>query len=127
MVKGKKIIKGKEIEKRNKGPKTLEMTINLHKACHELQFKKKAPRAIKTIKKFAKQFTRTRDVRLDPEVNLYVWKKGIRNPPRRIRVRFERKLSEDEEAKDKYYVAVSYIKTDNFHNLRPRRIEQSSN
>ena len=36
-------------------PVTRDYTVNLHKECHKIQFKKKAPRAIKQIKKLALQ------------------------------------------------------------------------
>lgn len=32
----------------------------------------------------------TKDVRLDPKLNQEVWSRGVRSPPRRIRVRLER-------------------------------------
>ncbi|KAH7823705.1 putative 60S ribosomal protein L31-1 [Monocercomonoides exilis] len=121
----KKQPKKKQNERRYKGPKEIEMTINLHKACHAISFKKKAPRAIKTIRNFAKKYMRTRDVRLDTKVNSYVWKTGIKNIPRRIRVSFERKLSEDEDAKDKYYVLVKHVPVKSFHYLLPKKIEEA--
>lgn len=101
------------------------MTINLHKACRNLAFKKKAPRAIKVIRHFAKKFLRTRDVRLDTDVNTFIWEHGIRNPPRRIRVQMERKLSEDEDAKDKYYVLVKHVPVQSYHDLQTRRIRRA--
>merc|ERR1712228_200600 len=41
---------------------TREYTINLHKRIHGMQFKKRAPRAIREIKKFAEQMMGTPDV-----------------------------------------------------------------
>ena len=41
-------------------------------------FKKRAPRAIKAIKKFAEKQMRTPDVRVDTKLNKAVWSKGIR-------------------------------------------------
>ena len=73
-------------------------TINLHKRLHGVGFKKKAPRAIREIKKFAEKQMRTKDVRIDTSLNKYVWSKGIRNVPYRVRVRLSRRKNEDEEA-----------------------------
>ena len=42
------------------------------------------------IREFARRHMKIDDVRIDPEVALSVWKRGIRSPPRRIRVRMER-------------------------------------
>lgn len=39
-------------DKKTKGEISLDCTINLHKRCHGIQFKKKAPRALREIKKY---------------------------------------------------------------------------
>lgn len=53
------------------------------------------------IKKFASAMMHTSKVVIDAEVNKYVWHKGIRNVPLRIRVKLTRKRNEDEDAKEK--------------------------
>ena len=55
-------------------------------------FKRKAPRAMDVIRKFAQKAMNTEKVVIDTTVNQYVWNKGIRNIPRRIRVRLARKV-----------------------------------
>ena len=45
-----------------------------------------------------------RDVRIDTSLNKYIWSLGIRNPPKRIRVRLSRKRNEDEEANEKVII-----------------------
>lgn len=117
-------VQQKKERKSKKGPKILLMTINLHKACHHTTLKKKAPHAIKIIRRTAKKYLRTRDVRLDTPINTFVWSKGIRNPPRRIRVQMERKRSEGEDAKDKYYVLVKHAPVRSFHNLQTRNLKK---
>lgn len=52
---------------------TREYTINLHKRLHSITFKKRAPRAVKEIKKFAKKVMKTSDVRVDVKLNKAVW------------------------------------------------------
>ena len=52
---------------------TREYTINLHKRLHGVTFKKKAPQAVKEIKKFAKKMMGTADVRVDVKLNKAVW------------------------------------------------------
>merc|ERR1712189_42176 len=49
---------------------TREYTINLHKI-HGMQFKKRAPRAIREIRKFAEQMMGTPDVRIDVSLNKF--------------------------------------------------------
>jgi large subunit ribosomal protein L31e len=50
-----------------------------------------------------------KDVRVSPPLNQAVWARGVRSPPNRIRVRFERKRNDDENAKEKLYVLASYV------------------
>ncbi|MFH4979930.1 hypothetical protein AB6A40_006639 [Gnathostoma spinigerum] len=55
-----------------------EYTINIHRRIHGVGFKKRAPRAIAEIRKFVEQQMGTKDVRICPRLNKYVWSKGIR-------------------------------------------------
>lgn len=57
---------------------TREFTINLHKRLHGIGFKKRAPRAVKEIRKFAEKQMGTPDVRIDTRLNKSLWSKGIR-------------------------------------------------
>jgi len=41
-------------------------------------FKKRAPRAIKEIRKFAEKMMGTADVRIDTRLNKHMWSQGIR-------------------------------------------------
>ena len=80
-----------------------EYTIHLHKRVHDVQFKKRAPTGVKEVIKFAQKAMGTKDVRLDPKLNQEIWKMGIKDVPRRLRVRLERKRNDDESAKEKLY------------------------
>ena len=60
---------------------TREYTINIHKRIHGVGFKKRAPRALKEIRKFAMKEMGTPDVCIDTRLNKAVWDKGIRNVP----------------------------------------------
>ena len=73
----------KMVRESKKEAVTREYTINLHKRLHGITFKKRAPRAIRDIKKFASKTMGTPDVRLDVKLNKAVWAKGIRNVPYR--------------------------------------------
>lgn len=57
---------------------TREYTINLHKRLHGIGFKKRAPRAVKEIRKFAEKEMGTNDVRIDTHLNKQLWSKGVR-------------------------------------------------
>ncbi|ODQ48968.1 hypothetical protein PICMEDRAFT_89592 [Pichia membranifaciens NRRL Y-2026] len=88
---------------------TREYTINLHKRLHGVTFKKRAPKAVKEIKKFAKLHMGTDDVRLDPKLNVELWKRGIQGVPYRLRLRISRKRNEDENAKATMFSYVESV------------------
>ena len=46
-----------------------------------------AKRAFNMIKEFAEHHMKTEQIKIDPELSQEVWKRGIRSPPRKIRVR----------------------------------------
>ena len=47
---------------------------------------RRAVRVITLIKEFAIRHMKSDSVMISPDVNLHVWKRGIQNPPRKIRV-----------------------------------------
>eukprot|EP00474_Spongospora_subterranea_P008409 CRZ08867.1 hypothetical protein [Spongospora subterranea] len=100
-----------------------EYTVNLHKRLHGISFKKRAPRAIKELRKFAKDLMKTDDVRIDADLNKHIWSKGIRNVVYRVRVRLHRKRNEDEDAKQKLYTLVTYVPCDNFKKTQTVNVE----
>ena len=89
-------------------------------------FKKRAPKAIRAIKEFAKKTMGTRDVRLDVSVNKYVWSKGVRSVPHRIRVNLTRKANEDEDAREKMYTLVTYVPVETFKGLSTKVVEEQN-
>jgi len=81
----------------------------MSKRLYGVTFKKRAPRAVREIKLFAKKMMKTDDVRIDAELNKHLFSQGVRNVPKRVRVRLSRRRNEDEEAKEKLYTHVKYI------------------
>ena len=67
----------KEGKKKEVQPVTRDYTINLHKRLHGIQFKKRAPRAIREIRKFAaaEMFTKVgyRTVCLSLKIYYLLW------------------------------------------------------
>jgi len=84
---------------------TLLSNLSLNPMCST--FKKKAPKAIKEIRKFAQKAMGTTDVRVDVKLNKHIWSRGIRSVPRRIRVRIARKRNDEEDAKEEFYSLVT--------------------
>lgn len=105
---------------------TREYTINLHKRLHGCTFKKKAPNAIKEIRKFAEKAMGTTDVRVDVKLNKHIWSRGIRSVPRRIRVRIARKRNDEEDAKEELYslVTVTEAPPEGFTGLGTKVIDE---
>ncbi|KAM9320022.1 neuronal PAS domain-containing protein 2-like [Gastrophryne carolinensis] len=104
---------------------TREYTINIHKRIHGVGFKKRAPRALKEIRKFAMKEMRTPDVRIDTRLNKAVWAKGIRNVPYRIRVRLSRKRNEDEDSPNKLYTLVTYVPVTTYKGLQTVNVDEN--
>jgi large subunit ribosomal protein L31e len=57
-------------------------------------------------------------VRVDTALNRFLWSQGIRNVPRKVRVRVHRKRNEDEEAKEKFYSLVEHLQVNTFRELK---------
>lgn len=112
-------------DRKSKGSEvvTREFTIHLHKRIRGYSFKKKAPRAIKEIRKFATKMMGTSDVRIDTRLNKEIWKTGVRNVPYRVRVRLSRKRNDDEDAKEELYTLVTYVPVSSFKGLQTENVE----
>lgn len=122
-----------EVEGDGKGEMARECTINIHRRIQRtgrrgrLKNKRFSPRkhsrcraawAIKLIRLFAYKAMGVCDVRLDPLLNKYIYSKGDRWVPFRVRVRLTRKLDPDPNtAEEKMYTLVNYVPVISFKNL----------
>lgn len=104
---------------------TREYTIHLHKRLHGVGFKKRAPRAIKEIRKFAEKQMGTPDVRVDTRLNKFIWSKGVRNVPYRVRVQLSRRRNEDEDSIHKLYTLVTHVPVTSFKGLQTENVDVS--
>ncbi|KAI9892145.1 MAG: 60S ribosomal protein L31 [Vezdaea aestivalis] len=102
-----------------------EYTIHMHKRLHGVAFKKRAPKAVKEIRKFAALAMGTKDVRLDPQLNKKVWEQGIKGVPYRLRVRISRKRNDEEGAKEKLYSLVQAVNVANPKGLVTTLVEDA--
>ena len=93
---------------------TREYTVHLRKLLHGVGFKKRAPRAVKEVKAFAKKMMGTDDVRVDTKLNKFLWSQGIKAVPGRVRVRLARKRNDDEEAAEKLYTLCMHVPVERF-------------
>jgi len=118
---------GKPIKKKDRTTLvTREYTINFGLRLKGSQFKYRAPRAIRAIRKFAFKEMRTTDVRVTVGLNQYIWSQGIRNPPRRVRFQLSRKRNENKDDKQKFYTLVTHVPCtrDEFRNKTPLTIKE---
>merc|ERR1711998_784324 len=123
-LRGSIMVKGDKKINRASDVVTREYTVHLHKLLHGIGFKKRAPRAVKEVKKFATKMMNTEDVRVDVKLNKFLWSKGIRAVPYRVRVRLARKRNDDEEAKEKLYTLVTHVAVDNFKGLQTVNVDE---
>jgi len=70
---------------------SIECNINLHKRVFGIKFKNRATTCIREIKKFAQKVMGSANIRVDTELNRYIWSKGPRCSPIGIRVRLVKK------------------------------------
>merc|ERR1712118_620776 len=115
---------GGDTKKKTMEPATRDATVHLHKKMQGIQFKKRAPRCIREIRKFVEKSMQTKDVHVDTKLNKYLWSAGIRNVPKRVRIRMSRKRNEDEDAEDKMYTLVQHVPVESFKNLQTENVQE---
>ena len=68
------------------------------------QSQHRAVRAINMIREFARHHMKIETIKIDEELARYIWSKGVRSPPRKIKVRMSKT--------DEGYVLVSLFTDD---------------
>jgi len=61
-------------------------TIPLRKGWLKAPRYKRAKKAVNTLREFLSRHMKSEDVRLLPELNLEIWKHGMKNPPSQVKV-----------------------------------------
>ncbi|KAG5438917.1 hypothetical protein PCANB_002247 [Pneumocystis canis] len=93
----------------NKNESSINNICSYMMLIHGCSFKKRAPYAIKCIRKFATLHMGTKDVRIDPQLNKEVFKRGIKGVPYRLRLRLSRKRNDEENTKERLYTYVQVV------------------
>ncbi len=70
----------------NETPEESIYTVNFRKAWITPEYKR-TNRVVGILREFAKRHMKTDDIKIDQYLNRYLWIRGKRNPPRKIRVR----------------------------------------
>ena len=106
---------------------TYECTIHLSKLLQNRTFNKRAPLAIKKIRNFASKMMKTKDNRIDASLNTYIWHRGVKGVPGRVRVRIQRKVAENPEGSSKrknFYTVISNVAVASFKGLKTKTIQE---
>merc|ERR1719397_1392988 len=61
-------------------------------------------------------------VKIDPELNKFLWSRGVSHVPRRVRVRLSRRRSEEEDSEG-YYTLAEFIPVATFKELKTVIVE----
>jgi len=70
----------------NETPEESIYTVNFRKAWITPEYRR-TNRVVGILREFAKRHMKTDDIKIDQYLNRYLWQRGKRNPPRKIRVR----------------------------------------
>ena len=70
----------------NETPEESIYTVNFRKAWITPEYKR-TNRVVGILREFTKRHMKTDDIKIDQYLNRYLWQRGKRNPPRKIRVR----------------------------------------
>ena len=89
-------------------------TINLGKALIS-QSQHRAVRAINMIREFARHHMKVEEIKIEEDLAHQVWARGVRNPPRKIRVRMSKT--------DEGYVLVSQYDEESESKVTPKKEE----
>ena len=72
------------------------------------------------------ELMKTKDVRIDTELNEHVWSQGVRNVPFRVRVTLTRKRGEeDEDKKASLYTLVELQRVASYKGLQTEKVAAS--
>jgi large subunit ribosomal protein L31e len=95
----------------------VETTIHLAKILKKRTFHRRAPIAVKAIQKFVGKLMKTNDNRIDSSLNTYIWHKGVKGVPGRVRVKIERKVEAAEGKRKHFYTVISNVPVATFKKL----------
>ena len=77
----------------NETPEESIYTVNFRKAWITPEYKR-TNRVVGILREFTRRHMKTDDIKIDQYLNRYLWQRGKRNPPRKIRVRMTKDESD---------------------------------
>merc|ERR1712060_1035758 len=118
----KKREKGKKREKKPMGLVTRIHTVHLNKFIWRQGFRKRARKAVAGVRTFARRVMFTDVVKIDPQLNKFLWSRGCCHTPRRVRVKLSRRRSEEED-NEGFYTYAEHVPVSTFKGLNTIVIE----
>lgn len=70
-------------------PLTRTYTVPLRRAFEAARYRRTKV-AVRLIKEFATRHMKSEEIKLDEDLNEYLWSRGITNPPRRVKLEMEK-------------------------------------
>jgi len=93
-------------------------TINLSKVVLSPKYRR-TKRAINMIKEFAKRHMKSEEITIDENLNKQMWKRGIKHPPRKVRV----KMVKDEDGMVTVSLYQEEAKEEEVEEEKPAKVE----
>eukprot|EP00917_Polyrhabdina_sp_WS-2016_P026035 GHVP01055939.1.p1 GENE.GHVP01055939.1~~GHVP01055939.1.p1 ORF type:complete len:116 (+),score=23.25 GHVP01055939.1:162-509(+) len=103
---------------------TRDYTVRLTSKNVGTRRRQKATKAINLIKKFVQKNMGTKMVKIDPDLNKFIWERGQKNVPKRVRIRVVRKRNSDEDAEERVCSEVSWVPIKNFKGIQTETVSE---
>lgn len=68
----------------------------------------------------------TKDVRVDPKLNVHLWSRGIQGVERRMRLRISRRRNDEENAKERLFALVEPVNVPSAKGLNTVVVEEEA-
>ena len=80
-------------EQEQEGPKTIErvLTLNLKRYILRASRFKRAKKAVKALRDLLTRHSKAKVVKISTRLNQYIWSRGIKKPPTKVKVRIIKK------------------------------------
>jgi len=106
---------------------SIECTIHMAKYMKTRTFHKRAPIAIKKLKAIAGKLMKTKDNRIDASLNTFIWNRGVKGVPGRVRVLITRKVAEAPEGgsqRKRFYTTLAHVPVADYKGLTTKITKQ---
>ncbi|EEQ81666.1 hypothetical protein NCER_101815 [Vairimorpha ceranae BRL01] len=103
--------------------KTMELTVNLGKITKGCNWTKKASIAVKKFRKHLKKMLKTDEkITIQKDLNKFIFSKGLRKVPRRVRIKVER--IPDKDNAELNVIKCSHVLVGNFKGLKTEVVKE---